>query len=280
MRRLWSCRRCCMRQRDATTVNAPAALAAVEQRIDYGKETRQEGRPTPNHGPATWQPHQVRPRHHAEGQGPQRRPRPPADAHLDHVPQVPRRLGTGGGNAGGDRRQEVPHGHRTALSLAGLGRQKRRHHRRRARQVHQPRRGRPARRHEGRGPSRISPGAARAKRRRPPRRDRQRLSRRPEPHDLRLPAPRRGQSDRRHPFQRRGRNPHARPSLRIDAPRDARCGGRFGRILHAAAGRPLHGRSHRSAAWGGPPRPGLRHRRVPRRNVSRTWRSSARRCKT
>ena len=35
--------------------------------------------------------HQVRARHHAQGQGAERRPRPPADAHLDHVPEVPRR---------------------------------------------------------------------------------------------------------------------------------------------------------------------------------------------
>ena len=33
------------------------------------------------------------PRHHAQGQGAQWRPRPPADAHLDHVPEVPRRHG-------------------------------------------------------------------------------------------------------------------------------------------------------------------------------------------
>ena len=38
---------------------------------------------------------QVVPRHHAQGQGPQRRRRPPADADLDHVPQVPRRHGAG-----------------------------------------------------------------------------------------------------------------------------------------------------------------------------------------
>ena len=39
------------------------------------------------------EPAQVRARHHAQGQGAQRRPRPPAAAHLDHVPQVPRRPG-------------------------------------------------------------------------------------------------------------------------------------------------------------------------------------------
>ena len=34
--------------------------------------------------------HQVRARHHAQGQGTQRRSRPPADAHVDHVPEVSR----------------------------------------------------------------------------------------------------------------------------------------------------------------------------------------------
>ena len=33
---------------------------------------------------------QVRPRHHAQGQGAEWRPRPVADAHVDHVPEVPR----------------------------------------------------------------------------------------------------------------------------------------------------------------------------------------------
>ena len=54
-----------------------------------------------HHRPAARQPHQVRPRHHAQGQGAQRRPRPPADAHLGHVPQVPRRHGAGARGRGG-----------------------------------------------------------------------------------------------------------------------------------------------------------------------------------
>ena len=58
--------------------------------------------------------------------------------------EVPRRPGASRGDAGGHRRQELPHGHRTALPLAGLGRQEGRHHRRRAHQIHQQRRGRPA----------------------------------------------------------------------------------------------------------------------------------------
>ena len=54
--------------------------------------------------------HQVRPGHHAQGQGTERRPRPPADADLDHVSQVPRRHGSqarGGGQAGGKKFQPV-----------------------------------------------------------------------------------------------------------------------------------------------------------------------------
>ena len=56
--------------------------------------------------------------------------------------------------------------------------------------------------------------------------------------------------------------------------------GDSGEFYTPRAGRPLHGRRHRPAARRDRARPGVRHRRLPRRGVSATWRSSARRCRT
>ena len=94
-------------------------------------ERQRRNRSTAIDGAATWLAYQVLPRHHAQGQGPQRRPRPPADAHLDHVPEVPRRHGADPRGRSQARREEVPARHRSALPLARLGGQAGRHHRRR-----------------------------------------------------------------------------------------------------------------------------------------------------
>ena len=56
-------------------------------------------------------------------------------------------------------------------------------------------------------------------------------------------------------------------SLRIAPQGDARRGGRLGRVLHAAAGHPVHGRAELPRTWRVDPRPGLRDRRLPRRGV-------------
>ena len=82
------------------------------------------------------------------------------------------------------RRQEVPHRPSKPLPLARLGGEERRHHRRRTHQVHQQRRSRASGRQEGAGAVRLSSVPARPQRRWPPRRDRQRVSWRHQPHDL------------------------------------------------------------------------------------------------
>ena len=61
-----------------------------------------------DHRAVARQPAQVRARHHAEGQGAERRPRPAASAHLDHVPEVSRRPGSSAGAGSQARGQEVP----------------------------------------------------------------------------------------------------------------------------------------------------------------------------
>ncbi len=62
---------------------AEASLCRLEQKTT-------ERHCAADHRPIARQPPQVRPRHHAQGQGAERRPRPPAAAHLDHVPEIPR----------------------------------------------------------------------------------------------------------------------------------------------------------------------------------------------
>jgi hypothetical protein len=69
------------------------------------------------------QPAQIRPRHHAQGQGPEWRPRPPAPAHLDHVPEVPRRPGASSARTESQLAGEaLQTRHRSTLPLARLGR--------------------------------------------------------------------------------------------------------------------------------------------------------------
>ena len=119
----------------------------------------------------------------------------------------------------------------------------------------------------GAGPVRLPARPDQRQRRRPPRRDRHRLQGRRQPHDERLPAARRHQQGRRHPLHLERRDAHPRRALRVDAPRDARRRRRLRRVLHAAPRRPLHGRGHRPAAGRDRARPGLRHRRLPRRGV-------------
>ena len=71
-------------------------------------------------------------------------------------------------------------------------------------------------------------------------------------------------------------------SLRVDAARDARRRRRLRRVLHAAAGHPLHGPAGRPEARRGRARPRLRHRRLPRRGARtpRARRSRRRRAAT
>ena len=187
-----------------------------------------------DHRPVARQPPQVRPRHHAQGQGAERRPRPPAAAHLDHVPQVPRRPGAAARGGGRARRQEVPPRHRTALPLARLGRQPAGHHRRRTARLHQPGRMHPPRRQARPRPVRLPARPDQRQRRRPPRRDRHRLPGRRQPHDERLPAARRDQQGRRHPLHLQRRAAHPGRALRIHAARDARRRRRLRRVLHPA----------------------------------------------
>ena len=71
-------------------MRAVATSIGKDIQSTYGKEANQDGGPQ-DHRAAAWQPHQVGPRHHAEGPGPERRPGPAADAHLGHVPEVSRR---------------------------------------------------------------------------------------------------------------------------------------------------------------------------------------------
>ena len=88
------------------------------------------------------------PRHHAQGQGAQRRPRPAADAHLDHVPEVPGRHGADRASRkrswpanASARRIEAPYRWRDwAAEADGITGDE-------LISFHQPRRSRPARRH-------------------------------------------------------------------------------------------------------------------------------------
>ena len=66
----------------------------------------------------------------------------------------------------------------------------------------------------------------------------------------------------------------------IDAARDARRGRRLRRVLHPAPGRAVHGRGHRPAARRDRARPGLRHRRLPRRGLRPPRSHSARPSRT
>jgi len=100
------------------------SLGILRSRTEnMAKEKSKKPEQTSDHGPATWEPHQVRPRHHAEGQG--------AERDLDRLPmltwimflkflddleQVEETRAASG--------EEIPHGHRIPLSLAGLGDEK------------------------------------------------------------------------------------------------------------------------------------------------------------
>ena len=109
-----------------------AGPSSMPRRRTTWRKNSAARRRTADHRPAARQPPQVRARHHAQGQGAERRPRPAAAAHLDHVPQVPRRPGAAARGRGEARRQEVPPGHRAAVPLARLGGEAAGHHRRRA----------------------------------------------------------------------------------------------------------------------------------------------------
>ena len=186
------------------------------------------------HRPAAGQHRQVLPRHHAEGQGAKRRPRPAADAHLDHVPEVPRRHGTDPGGGSEARGKEIPPGHRAALSLARLGGEAGGHHRAGADRVHQPGGGGAAGREERRRAFCLS-ALAPERERRPPGRHRQGLRGHGQPDDERLSPARRGQQGERDSLHLAGRDPHARAAVREHAAGNARRGGRLRGVLHAAA---------------------------------------------
>src|SRR5262245_64947397 len=72
-----------------------------------GQTSKSNGRPA-HDSAATRRPAQERPRHHAQGQGAQRRPRPPAAPDLGDVPEVPRRRRAAARTEGRPVRQEVP----------------------------------------------------------------------------------------------------------------------------------------------------------------------------
>ncbi len=73
------------------------------------------------------------------------------------------------------------------------------------------------------------------------------------------------------------RHPHDGAPLRVDAARDARRRRRLGRVLHAAPGDPVHGAAGRPEARRDGARPGLRHRRLPRRGARAPAAAGARR---
>ena len=177
---------------------------------------------------------QVRARHHAQGQGPERRPRPAAAAHLDHVPEVPRRPG----DCSARRRRRSParsSARPSSRPTAGAtGRRTRRASRATSCSPSSTGRGRPARRQARPGPVRLPARADERERRRPPRRHRHRLPGRRQPDAERLPAARRHQQGRGHPLHVERGAAHAGRALRVHAARDARRGRRLGRVLHAA----------------------------------------------
>ena len=165
-------------------------------------------------------------------------------------------------------RQEVPACHRAALPLARLGGEPAGHHRRRTARLHQS--GRDARgptASEGAGLFAYLRGLTSANG--DDRRDviatvfRGVDNRMKSGYLLRDVI---NKVDGIH-FTVQRRAAHARRALRIDAARDARRGRRLRRVLHAAPRRPLHGRGHRPAPRRDRARPGLRHRRLPRRGV-------------
>ena len=207
---------------------------------------RSSKRPTKpaDHRPIPRQPHQVRPRHHAQGQGPERRPRPPADAHLDHVPEVPRRPGASSARSeaklAGKKFQpaiEPPYRWRdwaakpdgiTGDELLAF--------------INQDEATRPDGK-KGAGP--VSPTCARlTSSNGDDRRDviATVFQGRAEPHGQRLPPARRHQQGQRHPLHLQRRTAHPGRPLRIHAPRDARRRRRLRRVLHPARRRALHGR--------------------------------------
>lgn len=118
---------------------------------------------------------QVLARHHAQGQGAQRRPRSHPHVDLGDVPQVPRRHGVDTRGGSEARRQEVQARARVAVPLAGLGREGRRHHWRRVDRVHQSGGVPPSRRLEGRRTLCVPALAARSRGWRPARRHRDRV---------------------------------------------------------------------------------------------------------
>ena len=65
-----------------------------------------------------------------------------------------------------------------------------------------------------------------------------------QPDDYRLPSAGCHQQDKRDSLQLLGGDSHTEPSLRVDAQRDEGCRWRFGRVLHAPASGPVHGRGN------------------------------------
>ena len=79
----------------APSPNCSACSTPLElKECQIGQNRPQEGcAEAIDHCPASRQHHQVCAKNYAQGQGVERRSRPPADARLDHVPEVPRRYG-------------------------------------------------------------------------------------------------------------------------------------------------------------------------------------------
>ena len=176
------------------------------------------------------------------------------------------------------RRQAVPPGHRAALPLARLGRQ-------RADGItgdellafiNQEEATRP----DGkRGPGLFAYLRApdQRQRRRPARRHRHRLPGRRQPHDERLPPARRHQQGRRHPLHRPARSCTRSAHLYESMLREMRdAAGDSGEFYTPRAGRALHGRGHRPAPRRNRARPRLRHRRLPGRGLQPPRASRAR----
>ena len=101
----------------------------------------------------------------------------------------------------------------------------------------------------------VPPGARPAPRARSARRARRRLQGDEQPDALRLPPARRRQQGQRDQLRVVRRHPHDGAPLRVDAARDARRGRRLRRVLHTAAGHPVHRPAGRPAARRDRPRP-------------------------
>ena len=185
------------------------------------------------------------PRHHAQGQGSQRRRRPPADAHLDHVPQVPRRHGA-------DPRARRPLSRASASGLPSTPPYRWRDwaaNRADDGGLHNAMTGdaliafinqdEPMRPDGERGAGLFAYLRALQRGRRPRRRRRLGIPRHRQPHESMATSSATSSTRSTRSTSPRPRDPHPGPALRVDAPGDARRGRRFRRVLHAAAARQI-----------------------------------------